>query len=170
MPIINRYHVRQPSNFGLLLQTLGMMQGVALTLDPSFDVWAFSEKYVQRVARRWWPRRNWRQNVLRQGQEWNDLIANLPRIGNRILEGGRGDLLQIGLKDTAPLMKQIDRLTTRLALSLLVAALTISLALVVPAATAGSPLQSLVTIGFAVAVALIVWLFVSILGRSANDI
>ena len=52
MPIINRYHVRLPSNFGLLLQTLGMMQGVALTLDPDFDVWAFSEKYVRRVARR----------------------------------------------------------------------------------------------------------------------
>ena len=63
-------------------------------------------------------------------------------------------------------MKQVDRLTTRLALSLLLAALTISLALVVPAATAGSSLQSLVTIGFAVAVALIVWLFVSILTGS----
>ena len=165
MPIINRYHVRLPSNFGLLLQTLGMMQGVALTLDPDFDVWAFSEKYVRRVTRRLArPRQNWRQNVLRQGQEWNDLIANLPRAGNRLLEKAeRGELLQIGPKDTAPLMKQVDRLTTRLALSLLLAALTISLALVVPAATAGSPLQSVVTIGFAVAVALIVWLFVSIL-------
>lgn len=165
MPIINRYHVRLPSNFGLLLQTLGMMQGIALTLDPSFDVWAFSEKYVRRVTRRLArPRRGWGQSLLRQGQEWNDLIANLPRIGNRLIEKAeRGELLQIGLKDTAPLMKQVDRLTTRLALSLLLAALTISLALVVPAATAGSPLQSLVTIGFALAVGLIVWLFLSIL-------
>ena len=60
----------------------------------------------------------------------------------------------------------MDRLTTRLALSLLLAALTITLALIVPVATAGSALQSLVTLGFALAVALIAWLFVSILTGS----
>ncbi len=168
MPIVHRYHLRLPSNFVLLLQTLGMIQGIALTLDPGFDVWAFSEPYMRRITRRLArPRRGRGQNLLRQGREWSDLVTNLPRIGNRLLEQAeRGDLLQIGLKDSGPLMKQMERLTTRLALSLLLAALTISLALVVPAATAGSPLQSLVTIGFALAVALIVWLFVSILTGS----
>lgn len=167
-PIIQRYHLRLPSNFGLLLQTLGMIQGVALTLDPSFDVWAFSEQYVRRATwRLMLPRRDLGQSLLRQGQEWGELIANLPRIGNRLLEKAeRGNLLQIGLKDTELIMKQADRLTTRLALSLLLAALTISLALVVPSATAGSSLQMLMTIGLAVAVGLIVWLFVSILTGS----
>lgn len=167
-PIIQRYHLRLPSNFGLLLQTLGMIQGVALTLDPSFDVWAFSEQYVRRaIWRLMLPRRDLGQSLLRQGQEWGELIANLPRIGNRLLEKAeRGNLLQIGLKDTELIMKQADRLTTRLALSLLLAALTISLALVVPSATAGSSLQMLMTIGLAVAVGLIVWLFVSILTGS----
>lgn len=113
------------------------------------------------------PRRDLGQSLLRQGQEWGELIANLPRIGNRLLEKAeRGNLLQIGLKDTELIMKQADRLTTRLALSLLLAALTISLALVVPSATAGSSLQMLMTIGLAVAVGLIVWLFVSILTGS----
>ncbi len=165
MPIINRYHLRLPSNFVLLLQTLGMMQGIAMTLDPGFDVWSFSEPYMRRVTRRLMrPRRGRGQNLLRQGWEWSDLISGLPRTANRLLERAeRGDLLQIGLKDTAPLMKQIDRLTTRLALSLLLAALTISLALVVPAATAGSPLQSLVMIGFATTIGLTLWLFISIL-------
>lgn len=165
MPIINRYHLRLPSNFVLLLQTLGMIQGIAMTLDPDFDVWSFSEPYMRRVARRLAkPQRGRGQNLLRQGREWSELAANLPRIGNRMLEKAeRGDLLQVGLKDSGPLMKQMERLTTRLALSLLLAALTISLALVAPAATPGSSLQSLVTLGFALAVGLIVWLFVSIL-------
>lgn len=168
MPIINRYHLRLPSNFVLLLQTLGMIQGIAMTLDSDFDVWSFSEPYMRRVARRLAkPQRGRGKNLLRQGREWSDLAANLPRIGNRMLEKAeRGDLLQIGLKDSGPLMKQMERLTTRLALSLLLAALTISLALVVPAATAGSSLQSLVTLGFGLAVALIIWLFVSILTGS----
>lgn len=165
MPIIHRHHLRLPSNFGLLLQTLGMIQGVALTLDPDFDVWGFSEPYMRQMTWRLaLPRRNWSQNLLRQGREWSDLISNLPRTGNRLLEKAeRGDLLQIGLKDAVPLMTQIDRLTTRLALTLLLAALTISLALLVPVATAGSLLQSLVMIGFALAVGLTLWLFFSIL-------
>jgi ubiquinone biosynthesis protein len=165
MPIISRYRLHVPPNFVLLVQTLAMMQGVAMTLDPKFDIWGFSEPYVRQVSWRLaLPRHGWGQSLLRQGQEWSDLISNLPRIGNRLIEkAGRGGLLQIGLKDTDAIMKQVDRLTTRLALSLLLAALTVSLALVVPLATEGSPLQTLVTIGFAMAVGLIIWLFVSIL-------
>ena len=95
MPIIHRYHLRLPSNFGLLLQTLGMMQGIALTLDPDFDVWGFSEPYVRQVTWRLaLPRRGWGQSLLRQGREWSDLISNLPRTGNRLLEKAeRGELL-----------------------------------------------------------------------------
>jgi len=58
-------------------------------------------------------------------------------------------------------MKQIDRLATRLALSLLLAALTISLALLRPAD--GGALQAPVTAGYVVAIALTAWLFISIL-------
>ena len=95
-------------------------------------------------------------------QEWSDLIASLPRTGNRMLERAeRGELLQIGLKDTGPLMKQIDRLTIRLALSLLLAAPTISLALLRPAD--GGVLQLPVTAGYVVVIALTAWLFISIL-------
>lgn len=163
MPIINRYHLRLPSNFGLLLQTLAMMQGIALTLDPGFDVWGFSEPYVRQVTWRLaLPQRGWVQSLLRQGREWGDLISNLPRTGNRLLEKAEhGELLQIGLKDTGPLMKQIDRLATRLALSLLLAALTISLALLRPAD--GGALQAPVTAGYVVTIALTAWLFISIL-------
>ena len=70
-------------------------------------------------------------------------------------------MLQIGLKDTDPLMKQLDRLTTRMALALLLAALTISLALLRPAD--GGVLQLPVTAGYVVAIALTAWLFISIL-------
>ena len=58
-------------------------------------------------------------------------------------------------------MKQIDRLATRLALSLLLAALTISLALLRPAD--GGALQAPVTAGYVVTIALTAWLFISIL-------
>jgi len=163
MPIIHRYHLRLPANFGLLLQTMAMMQGIALTLDPGFDVWGFSEPYVRQVTWRLaLPQRGWSQSLLRQVQEWSDLIASLPRTGNRLLEKAeRGELLQIGLKDTGPLMKQLDRLTTRLTLALLLAALMVSFALLRPA-DGGAP-QLSVTAGYGVVIALTAWLFISIL-------
>jgi hypothetical protein len=59
------------------------------------------------------------------------------------------------------MMRQMDRLTTRMALALLLAALTISLALL---GTAGAgALQLPVTAGYVVAIALTAWLFISIL-------
>jgi ubiquinone biosynthesis protein len=165
MPIIGRYHLHLPPNLVLLIQTLAMMQGVAITLDPDFDIWEFSEPYVRQVTWRLaLPRRGWGYKFFRQGQELSDLFSNLPRTANRLVEKAeRGELLQIGLKDTGPLLKQIDRVATRLALSLLLAALIISLALLLSFTDAGSLLQAPVTAGFAMTIALIVWLFFSIL-------
>jgi ubiquinone biosynthesis protein len=164
-PIVLRYHLRLPPNLGLLAQTLIMMEGIGLTLDPDFDIWGFSEPYLRQVAWRLaLPRQSWGHDLLRQGEQWSDLLSGLPRVANRLLEkADQGELLQIGLKDTGPIMKQADRLVTRLALTMLVAALTISLALLIPLATAGSPLQLPVTIGFAMAIALTIWLLMSIL-------
>ena len=40
------------------------------------------------------PQRGWVQSLLRQGREWGDLISNLPRTGNRLLEKAEhGELL-----------------------------------------------------------------------------
>ncbi|HEX9115160.1 MAG TPA: hypothetical protein VGA61_03770 [Anaerolineae bacterium] len=55
---------------------------------------------------------------------------------------------------------RIDRLTTRITLALLLAALTISLALL---RTAGGALQAPVTAGYMVVTVLTAWLFISIL-------
>jgi hypothetical protein len=60
-------------------------------------------------------------------------------------------------------MRRLDRLATRLALSMLVSALLVSLALLIPLAPGGGPLQLPVLIGFALATGLGVWLLTSIL-------
>jgi len=165
MPIAYRHHLRLPSNLWLLGKTLAMMEGIGLQLDPDFDMFAVSEPFVRRLAWRLvLPRRAWGQELLRQGADWGELIRGLPRTGNRLLEQAeRGELFQIRLKDAGSIMSRLDRLATRLALSVLVAALIISLALLIPLTTAGGPLQSPVAIGFIVAAGLGVWLMISIL-------
>jgi len=165
MPIAFRYHLSLPSDLWLLVKTLAMMEGVGLELDPDFDVFAVAEPFMRRLA---WqlmlPRRKWGQNILRQGADWGELLSTLPRTGTRLLERAeRGDLFQVGLKDADRIMSVLDRLTTRLALSVLAAALIIGLAMLIPSTTAGSMVQWLVVIGFLGAAGLGVWLLISII-------
>jgi ubiquinone biosynthesis protein len=165
MPIAFHYHLSLPSDLWLLLKTLAMMEGVGLELDPDFDVFAVAEPFMRRLA---WqlmlPRRKWGQNILRQGADWGELLSALPRTGSRLLERAeRGDLFQVGLKDADRIMNVLDRLTTRLALSVLAAALIIGLAMLIPSTTAGSMVQWMVVIGFLGAAGLGVWLLISII-------
>jgi len=84
-----------------------------LKLDPDSDVFGFCEPYVRKMSlppgsAAW----NWAYELLRQGTEWSDLLHNLPRTGNRLLERAeRGQPFQIGLRDAEPIMRQMDRLT-----------------------------------------------------------
>ena len=92
------------------------------------------------------------------------MLNALPRTGSRLLEQAeRGDLFQIGLKDADRIMHGLDRLTTRLALSVLAAALIIGLAMLIPSTTAGSLIQWVVILGFLGAAGLGVWLLISII-------
>jgi ubiquinone biosynthesis protein len=163
--IAYRHHLHMPSNLSLLANTLTMLEGVVLKLDPDFDIFAFSEPYMRQMKWRLaLPRRAWGDELLRQGAAWSELISKLPRTGSRLLEQAeRGELLQLRLKDAGSIMSQLDRLVTRLALTVLLAALTISLALLMPLTTASGPLQFPVAVGFAVATGLTLWLIVSIL-------
>jgi ubiquinone biosynthesis protein len=165
MPIAFRYHLSLPSDLWLLLKTLAMMEGVGLELDPDFDVFAVAEPFMRRLT---WqlmiPRRKWGHEILRQGVDWGELISALPRTGTRLLDRAeRGDLFQVGLKDADRVMGVLDRLTTRMALSVLAAALILGLAMLIPSTTAGSLIQWMVVMGFLGAAGLGVWLLISII-------
>jgi len=81
---------------------------------------------------------------------------------NRLLQRvERGHPFEIELNDAESIMRQMDRMTTRMTLALLLAALTVSLALLRPAD--GGVFQLPVTAGYVVAIALTAWLFISIL-------
>jgi ubiquinone biosynthesis protein len=114
LPITDRHDLHMPANLWSTVNMLAMVEGVVLTLDPDFDIFGFCEPYVRKMSMRLaMPAGNWPYELLRQGTEWSDLIHNLPRTGNRLLERvERGQPFQIGLKDAEPIMHQMDRLIT----------------------------------------------------------
>ncbi len=165
MPIAFRHQLRLPSDLWLLGKTLGMMEGVGLKLDPGFDMFAVAKPFVRQLTRKLLlPQGGWGRSLLRQTTEWGDLLTALPGVGNRLLDkADRGELFQLELKNTDQILKGLDRLVTRVALSMLVAALIIGLAMLIPITAAGSLAQGLVIFGFIGIAGLAVWLLVSIL-------
>ncbi len=168
MPIAFRHRLRVPSDLWLLGKTLAMMEGVGLKLVPDFDMFAVSRPYVQRFIRQMASPREWGPSVLRGMGDWIQLMEMLPRTGMQLLARAERGELEVMLRhqglDRA--LVQLDRLANRISLSLLLAALIVGLALLVPAfhlAERGGFVTALVILGFALAALLGLWLVISIL-------
>ena len=163
MPVAFRHRLRLPTDLWLLGKTLGMMEGIGLQLDPDFDMFAVSEPIVRRLLLRLMlPDRSWPRDAMIMGQEWIDVAALLPKATRRVLQQAeRGELFSLSIKETDRALRLLDRLATRLAVSILIAALTIGLAFLVPI-TSGNLLARAVTVaGFVVSVTMGAWLIFS---------
>jgi len=166
MPIVFEHHLQLPTNFWLLGKTLAMMEGIGLKLAPDFDVFAFSGPYVTKlILKSVLPRRHWIDNALRRGLAWGDLLDELPHMGMLLLDRfEKQEPIKLTLDQLC--MGRIDRLATRLALSLIVAGMTIGLSNLIPI-TMNSPwfVQAAAIAGFVIVVIVGIWIFVSIVRR-----
>ncbi len=167
MSITFRHHLHMPSEYWLLGKTLGMMEGVGLKLDPDFDVFAVSEPYVRRFVWQMASPRSWGPPLLKGASGWVELLGLIPRIGAQLLvRAEQGDLeftVNVGELDRA--LARLDRLGNRLSISMLLAALIVGLALLIPAfrlVEQGGWATMLVVLGFAGASLLSLWLIFSI--------
>jgi len=168
MPIAFRHHLRLPSELWLLGKTLAMMEGVGLKLAPDFDMFAVSRPYVQRFMREMASPRAWMPSLIRGVGDWAQLLDMLPRTGMQLLTRAERGELEVSLRhqELGRALVYLDRLANRLALSILLAALIVGLALLVPAfhlAERGGLITALVILGFALASLLGLWLVISIL-------
>jgi len=165
MPISFRHHLQLPSDLWLLGKTLGMMQGVGLQLDPDFDLFAVSEPFTRRLLRQLLlPRRSWGRSLVGQGMDWADLASMLPKVGQQLLQQAEtGELFEISIKGADNIIKRLDRIASRLTLSLLLAALIIGITLLIPAAPAGSFAQLILVAGFVSVAILGGWVLISII-------
>ena len=133
-PVVFRHHLRLPSQFWLLGKTLGMMEGVALKLDPDFDFFAVSRPYVRRFLWQMASPRAWAKKLARGVGDWGEFFSTLPRQAPRLLEQMERGELQITLRsrEIEGLPAKLDRVANRLALSVLVAAFIVALATLLP--------------------------------------
>ena len=156
-----------PSDLWLLGKTLAMMEGLALKLVPNFDIFAVSRPYVQRFVWQMASPRAWGPPLAKAASDWAELLGLIPRVGSQLLTRvERGEMeVTISLKELDQALVRLDRSANRLSLSMLLAALIVGLALLVPAfnlAERWGLATILVVIGFIGASLVGLWLIFSI--------
>lgn len=133
-PIIYEHHLHIPSDYWLLIKTIAIMQGVGLRLDPEFEMFEAAKPYMGRLFRQLWKPSAWGSSVIRTASDWNDLLTDLPRQTNRILSRvEKGDLeVKVRVPELMEAMNRADRLANRVIYGVLIAALTLALAFLIP--------------------------------------
>jgi ubiquinone biosynthesis protein len=144
-----------------------MMEGVGLKLVPEFDIFAVFEPYVRRFMRDMAAPRTWGPPLLKGAGEWMELLGQIPRISSQILTRiERGEVeVTLDHKGLSEALGRIDQLANRLSLSMLLAALIVGLALLVPVFNPGdqwSLATVVVIVGFIGVSLLGLWLVFSI--------
>lgn len=168
-PIIYDHRLRVPSDLWLLIKTLVITEGIGKKLDPDFDIFGFSEPYMRRFMLRLWLPSTWGPSVLRNATGWTDLLASFPRQTTRILSQlEHGELeFQVHAPMTQQTAKYWNRIANRVVLSILLAALIVALALLIPRLDLSTwpwnLLTWLIVLSFLGASVLAAWVILSIL-------
>jgi ubiquinone biosynthesis protein len=160
-----RHHLRLPSTWWLVGQTIVMLEGIGLQLDPDFDVFKAAEPHVQRLLKKLFlPHAGWARTVLMDATNWGEMLHRLPRVGNRMLERlERNEGFRMEIKDIDRILGRVDRLVTRLALSVLVAAFVIGLPILLQLTTPGSLPRWLILLSLIPIIGAGLWLAISLL-------
>lgn len=135
MPIAFRHHLNLPSELWLVGKTVTMMEGVGLKLAPDFDILAVAEPYVRQFIWQLASPRTWGPPLLRGASDWAELMGLIPRVGLQVLSRVEQGDMEVPLrhKGLDQALVRLDRLANRLSLSVLLAALIVGLALLIPA-------------------------------------
>jgi ubiquinone biosynthesis protein len=135
MPVAFRHNLRLPSDLWLLGKTMAMIEGVGLKLVPDFDIFAVSEPYVRRFMRQLALPSAWGPPLLKGASDWAALMKLIPRVSSQVLARveREGLEIRIDIKELDRALARVDQQANRLSLSMLLAALIVGLALLVPA-------------------------------------
>lgn len=165
MQMASRYRITLPPDLWLLFKTVMMMDGLSRRLAPDFDIFSAFTPHVRRVLvdmRMPWV---WGPTFVKDLESLAFAMKDLPSIGQAILHSlVRGEApFSFNIGANKHTLDRLDRLGTRLSLSVLISAFILGLALLLPISTGNRTAEMMVIVGFVLAFSLGIWLIVSIL-------
>ncbi len=159
-----KYQLQLPSNLWMLLKTLMMLEAMGTRLAPDFDVFEVSRPYVDKLQREMMRPKTWGPILYKDFSQWVGFIRQLPLSGRRIVDKlDQGELqITIDINQADHLMSRFDRIADRLAVSLLMAAMIVGLAMLIPS-FAGAWMQAVLTAAFVLVSLMGIWLLISMI-------
>jgi ubiquinone biosynthesis protein len=139
LPVAFRHRISFPPDLWLLEKTVAMMEGVGVQLDPTLNVFEVVGEHVRRTALHMVSPKVWGKQVVKSAGDWGEMVSTAPRRATRLLDRlERGELeFGLSLRDLDQTVNRLDNLGNRLAIAMLIAALIVSLALLIPTMAAG---------------------------------
>ena len=163
------HRLRIPSNIFLVLKAIGTVEGIALILDPDFDMVSQIRPYIQKIKlARFHPDRI-AGDMLHQSVHLLNFLGQFPQDILEISRLIRQQKLTVKIEQTGlnTLLTTQDQISNRIAFSIVIAALIIGSALIVISKT--PPLVYGISfigfIGFIAAALMGIWLLIAIIKK-----
>jgi len=167
--LVARHRLRIPPDLFLMMKALGTIEGVALMLDPDFDMIAKTVPFIERVKlARFYPQRI-AGDIFRLGSEMLQFIQQFPKdmlVITRLIKQQKLSV-KFEHRGLEIMLATHDQISNRISFSIIIAALLIGSALIVISKTPpffyGISLIGI--IGFVAAAIMGIWLLIAILRK-----
>ncbi|MFP4322634.1 MAG: ABC1 kinase family protein [Anaerolineales bacterium] len=165
-PVVFRNKLHIPTDLWLLLKTLVVMEGIGQRLDPTFNVFEVSQPFIRRLERQLRSPRRLAELAVDTGISLGQTAIEVPELSVGLLRRLDQGKLKVLIEPTEyeRLLARIDRVTNRLVVGILLSALILGLALLIPNATEQPAwFAALLIAGFIAASGLGLWMTISII-------
>jgi ubiquinone biosynthesis protein len=169
LELASRHRMRIPPDIFLVMKAIGNVEGVALILDPDFDMITRAKPFVEKVKlAKFYPRRI-AGDMIQIGSEMMQFMQRFPRDMLEIAKLLRQERLTLKFehKGLENVLATHDQISNRISFAIIIAALLIGTALIV---ISGTPplvygISLIGIIGFLAAAVMGIWLLVAILRK-----
>lgn len=165
MQVAFRHHIRLPSDLALLARMLIILEGITRQLDPQFNFVQFAKPFMSRMIGERLSLRHLRDEASSILREYSELARALPRYSMDLMQRlQQGEAtVRIEVNRLEQLMRRADKISNRLAFSVVTAALIIGSALMIQAGAESSVWQ-LPVLGWGIPIARLVFVIAGVLG------
>lgn len=163
--LLRDYRLGASGDFGLVVGTLAVLEGVGTMLDPSFDFAQTAEPYVERLMRERSAPGEIVQRFVRSWRRSGRFLENLPSTIDRMLRrASRGEIrVAIVPRDYQGLLDRVSELVNRLAFAIVVAALVVGASNIISATSVPRWVRGVGEVGLMGSFAVTVWFLASVI-------
>jgi ubiquinone biosynthesis protein len=122
-----RHQVQFPSAFLMLGKTVVTIESVVMRLNPDFNLLTFSQPYISDLVVQQFDAQHWAKQMYGTIEDFAEMARDLPLQLHQILQKLQKGNLKLELEHTSldRLIREFDRVSNRIAFSLIIAALII---------------------------------------------